>query len=158
MNRNRADSLINDMKNKNKHPKAQHLRGCIQKFPDWVDKEIKINNKHSLRSNTRGYGGKTHYTDSQNSDTNAFSGKELYHLHFSRQAANPETSGYTLVHNPSTMVFKCRVNSRYKIGRHRHKLPYFVFVLKSIQNWNRVNCFVLLIASLTTYEQLIKFW
>jgi hypothetical protein len=27
-------------------------------FPDWVD--TKINNKHSLRSNTKGYGGKTH--------------------------------------------------------------------------------------------------
>jgi hypothetical protein len=26
------------------------------------------NNKHSLRSNTKGYGGKTYYTDSQNSD------------------------------------------------------------------------------------------
>jgi hypothetical protein len=32
-----------------------HLRGCIQKFPDWVDKEIyAYNNKHSLRSNTSG--------------------------------------------------------------------------------------------------------
>jgi hypothetical protein len=31
--------------------------------------EINNNNKHSLRSNTKGYGGKTHYTDSQNSDT-----------------------------------------------------------------------------------------
>jgi len=27
------------------------------------------NNKHSLRSDTKGYGGKTHKTDSQNSDT-----------------------------------------------------------------------------------------
>jgi hypothetical protein len=36
-------------------------RGYIQKFPDWVDKEINSNeNKHSLRSNTKGYGGKTH--------------------------------------------------------------------------------------------------
>jgi hypothetical protein len=33
--------------------------GCVQKFPDWVDNEIN-NNKHSLRSNTKGYGGKTH--------------------------------------------------------------------------------------------------
>jgi hypothetical protein len=46
------------------------LRGCIQKFPDWVDNEIN-NNKHSLRSNTKGYGSKTHYSDSQNSDTTA---------------------------------------------------------------------------------------
>jgi hypothetical protein len=35
------------------------IRGCIQKFPDWVDKEIyAYNNKHSLKSNTKGYGGK----------------------------------------------------------------------------------------------------
>jgi hypothetical protein len=32
----------------------------IQKFPDWVDNEIcAYNNKHSLRNNTKGYGGKT---------------------------------------------------------------------------------------------------
>jgi hypothetical protein len=74
------------------------LRGCIQKFPDRVENEINIiNNKHSLRSNTKGYGGKTHYTDSQNSDTTASSGRELYHLQFSLQAASPETFGYTLV-------------------------------------------------------------
>jgi hypothetical protein len=37
------------------------LWGCVQKFPDWVDNEIYgYNNKHSLRSNTKGYGGKTH--------------------------------------------------------------------------------------------------
>jgi hypothetical protein len=37
------------------------IRGCIQKFPDWVDNEIcAYNNKHSLRSNTKGYGDKTH--------------------------------------------------------------------------------------------------
>jgi hypothetical protein len=55
------------------------------------------NNKHSLRSNTKGYGDKTQYTDSQNSDTTAPSGRELYHLQFSLQLASPETSGYTLV-------------------------------------------------------------
>jgi hypothetical protein len=37
------------------------IRGCIQTFPDWVDNEINNNNNnHSLRSNTKGYGGKTH--------------------------------------------------------------------------------------------------
>jgi hypothetical protein len=37
------------------------MRGCIQKFPDRVDNEIyAYNNKHSLWSNTKGYGGKTH--------------------------------------------------------------------------------------------------
>jgi hypothetical protein len=35
--------------------------GVSKKFPDWVDKEMDAyNNKHSLRSNTKGYGGKTH--------------------------------------------------------------------------------------------------
>jgi len=34
------------------------------------------NNKNSVRSNTKGYGGKTHYTDSQNSNTIAPSGIE----------------------------------------------------------------------------------
>jgi hypothetical protein len=37
------------------------IQGCIQKYPDSVDNEINNNNnKHSLRSNTKGYGGKTH--------------------------------------------------------------------------------------------------
>jgi hypothetical protein len=72
------------------------LRGYIQKFPDWVDNEI--NNKHVLRSNTKGYGGKTHYIDSQNSDTTAPSGRELYHLQFSLRTASPETFGYTLMY------------------------------------------------------------
>jgi len=37
------------------------LRGCVQKFPDWVDNEIyAYNNERSLRSDTKGYGGKTH--------------------------------------------------------------------------------------------------
>jgi hypothetical protein len=35
------------------------VRGYIQKFPGWVD-NVTNNNKHSLRSNTKGYGGKTH--------------------------------------------------------------------------------------------------
>jgi hypothetical protein len=39
-----------------------------------------------LRSNTNGYGGKTHWTDSQNSDTSTPSGRELYHLQFLLQA------------------------------------------------------------------------
>jgi hypothetical protein len=40
----------------------------------------KNNNKYSLRSNTKGYVGKTHQTESQNSDTTAPSGRDLYHL------------------------------------------------------------------------------
>jgi len=29
------------------------VRGCIQKFPDWVDNEINKKNKHSLIRNTK---------------------------------------------------------------------------------------------------------
>jgi hypothetical protein len=66
------------------------------KVPDCINNEINNNNKH-LRSNTKGYGGKTHYTDSQNSDTTAPSGRELYCLQFLLQAASLETYGYTPV-------------------------------------------------------------
>jgi hypothetical protein len=72
------------------------IREYIQKFPDWVDNEIN-NNKHSSRSNIKDYGGKTHEADSQNSDTTASSGRVLYHLQFSLEAASPETFGYKLV-------------------------------------------------------------
>jgi hypothetical protein len=79
------------------HICASKFRGYIQKFPDWVDNEINNNNKHSFRSNTKGYGGKTHLTDSYYSDTIAPSGRELYHSQFSLQAASPEIFGYTVV-------------------------------------------------------------
>jgi hypothetical protein len=78
------------------------IQECIQKFPDWVDNEIN-NNKHSVRSNTKGYGGKSHYTGSQNSDTTARSGRDLYHSQLSRQVASPETFGYTLVSKRNLM-------------------------------------------------------
>jgi hypothetical protein len=39
----------------------------------------------------------THYTDSQNSDTTASSGRELYYLQSSFRAGSPESFGYTLV-------------------------------------------------------------
>jgi hypothetical protein len=42
-------------------PSSKMIRECIQKFPDWVDNEIYAYNiKNSLRSNTKGYGDKTH--------------------------------------------------------------------------------------------------
>jgi hypothetical protein len=50
-----------------------------------------------MRSNKKGYGSKTHYTDSRNRNTIAPSGRELYHLQSSFQAASPETFGYTLI-------------------------------------------------------------
>jgi hypothetical protein len=45
----------------------------------------------------------------QNSDTTAPSGRELYNLQFSFQAASPETFGYTLVH---TKKLLCKSNRR----------------------------------------------
>jgi hypothetical protein len=37
------------------------VRGCIQKFSDWVDNEIyAYNHQLSLRCNIKGYEGKTH--------------------------------------------------------------------------------------------------
>jgi hypothetical protein len=84
--------------NTNSMDTVHMLRRCIEKFPDWVGNEMNnCNNKHSLRSNTKDYGGKTHWTDSQNSDTTAPSGRELYRLQFSLQTASPEAFGYTLV-------------------------------------------------------------
>jgi hypothetical protein len=70
------------------------IRECIQKCPDEM---YAYNNKHLLRSNTKGHDSKNQYTDSQNSDTTAPSGRGLYHLQFSLQAASPETFGYIFV-------------------------------------------------------------
>jgi hypothetical protein len=67
-------------------------------------KEINDNDKHSFRSKIKGYDDKTHYTDSQNSDTTASSGRELYHLQFRLQATSPETFGYTIVESKTAGV------------------------------------------------------
>jgi hypothetical protein len=57
-----ADGDFHESKheNVNSHLKYRHekLRGC-KRFSDCVDNEIN-NSKHSLRSNTKDYGGKTH--------------------------------------------------------------------------------------------------
>jgi hypothetical protein len=46
---------------KKKKKKKIGVRERIQKFPDWVDNEIHAySNKHSLWSNIKGYGKKTH--------------------------------------------------------------------------------------------------
>jgi hypothetical protein len=65
----------------------------------------------TMTSNTKGYGSKTHKTDSQNRDTTASSGRELYHLQFLLQAASPETFGYTLI-----CTYKCTVPISYWAG------------------------------------------
>jgi hypothetical protein len=60
---------------------------------------------YSLRSTTKGYGGKTHRTDSQNSDITAPIGRRLNHLQFPLQGASPETFGYALVlNNPMELI------------------------------------------------------
>jgi hypothetical protein len=46
-------------------------------------------------------------TLTQNSDITAPSGRELYHLQFSLQAASPETFGYTLVSFSVEFVPSC---------------------------------------------------
>jgi len=53
--------------------------------------------------------------DSQNSDTTAPSGRDLYHLQFSPQAASLKTFGYTLV---STKIVPTRHQGTY--GRRYH--------------------------------------
>jgi hypothetical protein len=65
------------------------------------------------------HGGRTHWTDSQNSDTTAPGGRELYHLQFSLHAASPETSGYTLVFCCCSYVKKYSresVQNTYSVG------------------------------------------
>jgi hypothetical protein len=43
------------------HSYRQYLRGCIRKFPAWVDDEIYAYLLYyMLKGNTNGYGGKTH--------------------------------------------------------------------------------------------------
>jgi hypothetical protein len=54
---------------------------------------------YSFNSNTKGYGSKTHQADSQNNDTTAPSGRELYHLQFSLQETSPETFGYAVLYS-----------------------------------------------------------
>jgi hypothetical protein len=80
---------------------------CVQKFSTESIKKFKLTfSYYSLRSNTKDYGGKTHTTASQNSDTTAPSGRELYHLQFSLQAASPETLVYieTLISEALTAI------------------------------------------------------
>jgi len=93
-------SHINNMKFRFWHEVLSMLeiRGSIQKFPDWVIMKLYAYLwYYLLRSNTKGDGGKTHLSDSQNSATVAPTGRELYHLQFSLQAAKRETFGYTLL-------------------------------------------------------------
>jgi hypothetical protein len=128
---------------------ALNIRGYIQKFPNWVDNEIyAYNNKHSLRSNTKGYGGKTHWNDSQNSDTIASSGRVLYHLQFSLQAASPETFGYTL-------VLTAAMHSSVWHFEYRNWL-WETFHAYWTRNWETYN--VIRILKLISVEGIIKIW
>jgi hypothetical protein len=69
----------------------------------------------------------THYTDSQNSDTTASSGRELYHFQFSLQAASPETFGDTLV------LFKLSaMNFNFNCFMDCDSVPIFTIIDKSL--------------------------
>jgi hypothetical protein len=73
--------------------------------------EINNNNNNSLKSNTKSYGGKTNYTDSQNSDATAPTGRKLHHWQFSLQAAGPETFdtlSFSLKQNNGTILYFIR--------------------------------------------------
>jgi hypothetical protein len=72
---------------------------------------------------------KTHYTESQNSDTTAPSGRELYHLQFSLQAASSETFGYIVVDG---FVFR-----RYKTG---HEDKHGLSVSRDMEGGGRDLC------------------
>jgi hypothetical protein len=87
------------------------VRECIQKFPDWVGKEIYI------------YLGITRWEATQRVMTakrtrlthkiaiiNAPSGREQYHLQFSLQAVSPETFGYTFV----DLVFSIQIVTNFR--------------------------------------------
>jgi hypothetical protein len=81
------------------------LRGCIQKFPDWVD--TLAFGITRWEATLRIMAAKlTRLT--QNSDTTAPSGKELYHLQISLQAASPETFEYSLVLRCDSRVAVCQ--------------------------------------------------
>jgi hypothetical protein len=90
---------------------VQHLRRCIQKFADCVDNKIYAYfSYYSLRSNTKDYDGKTHYTYSENSDTTAPSGREL--LPFAVLAPGGQSGNFWIYLRTHTLsmrgnVFKC---------------------------------------------------
>jgi len=65
------------------------------KFSDWVRTKYTLTKKTLVEKQQKGYGGRTHYIDSQNGYTTAHTGRELYHLQFSLQAASPETFWYS---------------------------------------------------------------
>jgi hypothetical protein len=92
-----------------------------------------------LKSNTKGYGNKTHQTDSQNSDTTAPSGRELYHLQFSLQTASPETFGYTLVKS-FLFVFRLREEHRLRVSENRALRRIFVPKREEVvRGWRRLH-------------------
>jgi hypothetical protein len=86
---------------------AEVIRGCIQKFPDEVDYEIYVYLwYYSLRSNSKGRGGKTHYTDSQNSDTTAMAESCTICSARSRRPVRKllDTPSYSIFRHPQVML------------------------------------------------------
>jgi len=94
---------------------------------------------YSPTSNTKGYGGKTPYTDSHNSATTAPSGRELYCLQFWLRAASPQTFGYTLRDSRIRSAF------RYVVAvpcKHTHRWVHTLDVLLATQGFGTLLVFV----------------
>jgi hypothetical protein len=91
-------------------------------------------NKHPLKSNAEGYGGKTHQPDSEDSDTTASSGRKLYYYSFSVPVASPGTFGYTYAHRRAALT--CVMAHKYNgktvsftlTATSRSKSPTFFFI------------------------------
>jgi hypothetical protein len=114
------------------------IRGRNQKFPDSVGNEIYAYlSYYSLRSNINDYGGKTHYTDSQNSAETTPSGRELYHLQFLLQAASPETFW---IHPRTFRTFLAAKPRSISSGAPR-VMSHFVIQKMCVMAWGRVRNF-----------------
>jgi hypothetical protein len=96
------------------------------------------NNKHSLRSNTKGYGDKIHQTDSQNSNTTAPSGRELYHLQFLLQTASPKTSGYSLILSADWQYYSTLATCLAQLQSDRRRLKVGDRLVKELEALSKI--------------------
>jgi len=72
-----------------------YLKSVIRKL--WVTRNVH-KNIHRLRSNVKGYGCKTHYTESLISNTRGPRDRQLYYLLFSVLAVRLGSFGYTIIY------------------------------------------------------------
>jgi hypothetical protein len=83
-----------------------NVRGYIQKFPNWVDKEISTT-INTVEKQHKGLWRQNSLDSFTNSNKTARSGREFCHLQFSLQVASPETFEHTLVF-PCFFFMFCR--------------------------------------------------